>query len=77
MKAWQFTEVGKPLTCNEIPEPDVAPGEILIDVKAAGLCHSDVGFLDGTLTPLLPFRPITLGHEIAGVVTTTGPGVTR
>ncbi|WP_329060805.1 zinc-binding dehydrogenase [Streptomyces sp. NBC_01429] len=77
MKAWQFTEVGKPLSHNEIPEPEAGPGEIVIEVRAAGLCHSDVGFLDGTLTALLPFRPITLGHEIAGVVAATGPGVTR
>ncbi|MEV7422147.1 zinc-binding dehydrogenase [Streptomyces sp. NPDC091212] len=77
MKAWQFTEVGEPLSHNEIPEPEAGPGEIVIEVRAAGLCHSDVGFLDGTLTALLPFRPITLGHEIAGVVAATGPGVTR
>ncbi|MFJ9157954.1 zinc-binding dehydrogenase [Streptomyces griseoviridis] len=77
MKAWQFTEVGKPLTRNEVPEPEAGPGEIVIAVRAAGLCHSDVGFLDGTLTSLLPFRPITLGHEIAGVVAATGPGSTR
>ncbi|MGW0982161.1 zinc-binding dehydrogenase [Streptomyces xiamenensis] len=77
MKAWQFTEVGAPLALHEIPEPEPQPGEIVIEVRAAGLCHSDVGFLDGTLTSLLPFHPITLGHEIAGVVATTGAGVTR
>ncbi|MBA2813856.1 zinc-binding dehydrogenase [Streptomyces sp. KM273126] len=77
MKAWQFTAVGKPLTCNDIPEPEAGTGEIVIDVKAVGLCHSDVGFLDGTLASLLPFRPITLGHEIAGVVASTGPGARR
>ncbi|MEU0805987.1 zinc-binding dehydrogenase [Streptomyces sp. NPDC005970] len=77
MKAWQFTEVGKPLVRNEIPEPEAGAGEIVIEVKAAGLCHSDVGFLDGTLTSLLPFRPITLGHEIAGVVAATGVGASR
>ncbi|MFD8864443.1 zinc-binding dehydrogenase [Streptomyces sp. NPDC059590] len=77
MKAWQFTEVGKPLARNEIPEPEAGAGEIVIEVKAAGLCHSDVGFLDGTLTSLLPFRPITLGHEIAGVVASTGVGASR
>lgn len=76
MKAWQFLEVGKPLTLNEVPDPTPATDEVIVDVKAAGLCHSDVGFLDGTLTPLLPFRPITLGHEIAGVVSAVGAGVT-
>ena len=49
--------------------------QVVIDTKAAGLCHSDVGFLNGNLTPLLGFRPITLGHEIAGVVSAVGPDV--
>jgi propanol-preferring alcohol dehydrogenase len=77
MRAWQFTEVGAPLTLNEVPTPDPADDEIRIRVHAAGLCHSDVGFIDGTLTPLLPFRPITLGHEIAGVVSAIGSSVTE
>jgi propanol-preferring alcohol dehydrogenase len=77
MRAWQFTEVGAPLTLNDVPIPDPADDEVRIHVRAAGLCHSDVGFIDGTLTPLLPFRPITLGHEIAGVVSAIGSGVTE
>ncbi|MBR7832529.1 zinc-binding dehydrogenase [Actinospica durhamensis] len=77
MRAWQFTEVGAPLTLNEVPSPTPAADELVVHVRAAGLCHSDVGFLDGTLTPLLPFRPITLGHEIAGVVSAVGSAVTR
>jgi propanol-preferring alcohol dehydrogenase len=77
MHAWQFTEVGAPLTLAEVPTPEPADDEIRISVRAAGLCHSDVGFIDGTLTPLLPFRPITLGHEIAGVVSAAGSAVTQ
>jgi propanol-preferring alcohol dehydrogenase len=68
MKAWQFTEIGAPLALRDVPDPQPASDEIVIDTEAAGLCHSDVSFLDDTLTPLLPFAPITLGHEIAGVV---------
>jgi propanol-preferring alcohol dehydrogenase len=75
MKAWQFTEVDAPLTLTEVETPTPAPDEIVVHVRAAGLCHSDVGFIDGTLTPLLPFRPITLGHEIAGVVSAVGSNV--
>lgn len=75
MRAWQFTEVGEPLSLREVPAPTPAAGEIVVQVRAAGLCHSDIGFLDGTLTPLLPFRPITLGHEIAGIVATVGANV--
>lgn len=77
MKAWQFTEVDVPLTLSEVDAPTPESDEIVVHVKAAGLCHSDVGFIDGTLTPLLPFRPITLGHEIAGVVSAVGAGVTE
>jgi len=77
MRAWQFTEVGRPLTLNEVDEPEPTSDELVISVKASGLCHSDVGFIDGTLTSLLPFRPITLGHEFAGVVTAVGSAVSH
>ncbi|WKX72081.1 Zn-dependent alcohol dehydrogenase [Streptomyces sp. XD-27] len=50
------------------------PGEVLVAVAAAGLCHSDLSVLDGTI----PFpTPVVLGHEGAGVVEATGPGVTH
>jgi alcohol dehydrogenase, propanol-preferring len=75
MLAWQFTEVGAPLSLREVADPQPADDGIVIDTVAAGLCHSDVSFLDGTLTSLLPFAPITLGHEIAGVVSAVGPKV--
>lgn len=77
MQAWQFMEIGKPLTLKEVTDPQPENDEIVIEMKAAGLCHSDVGFLDGTLTPLLPFSPITLGHEIAGIVSAIGTEVTE
>lgn len=76
MKAWQFTGVGKPLERVELPDPVAGPGEIVIDIKAAGLCHSDVSYMDGTITSLLAHVPIVLGHEIAGVVSAVGSGVT-
>jgi len=76
MKAWRLTAAHEPLVLTDVPEPVAGPGEVVIDVKAASLCHSDVGFLDGTLTGILGFTPITLGHEIAGVVSAIGEGVT-
>lgn len=42
MKAWQMTGTGQPLQRNEVPVPTVRPGTVLVTVKAAGLCHSDV-----------------------------------
>ncbi|MEU4926458.1 Zn-dependent alcohol dehydrogenase [Streptomyces yokosukanensis] len=48
------------------------PGEVLVAVKAAGLCHSDLSVVDGTI----PFPvPVVLGHEGAGVVESVGAGV--
>ena len=51
-------------------------GEVLIDIKAAGLCHSNVGLLEdeGWLQTLAK-RPITIGHEVAGVISGLGDGV--
>lgn len=77
MKAWQFTGVNKPLELVDLPDPVPGPGELVIDVKTTGLCHSDVSFMDGAITALLRHVPIVLGHEIAGVVSAVGTGVTE
>lgn len=76
MKAWQFVEVGKPIQLRETEVPAPSAGEVLVDVKASGLCHSDVGYLDGTIRSL-PYAPITLGHEFGGVVSRLGAGATE
>jgi len=56
----------------EIREP--GPGEVLVAISAAGLCHSDLSVVDGTI----PFPvPVVLGHEGAGVVEAVGVGVTH
>jgi alcohol dehydrogenase, propanol-preferring len=73
MKAWRFHSAGEPLSLDEVETPRAAAGALVIEVGAAGLCHSDVGFLDGTIGAL-PFAPITLGHEIAGTVSELGRG---
>ncbi|PKW16377.1 alcohol dehydrogenase catalytic domain-containing protein [Saccharopolyspora spinosa] len=75
MRAWQFTAVGEPLQMTTLPDPEPGPREIVVAVKASGLCHSDVSFMDGTITALLGHLPIVLGHEIAGEVTAVGSGV--
>ncbi|BCW35827.1 zinc-dependent alcohol dehydrogenase [Arthrobacter sp. StoSoilA2] len=77
MKAWQLVDAHQPLTLQDVDSPTAGPGEVVIDVKAAGLCHTDVSFLDGTLTHLLGYKPITLGHEIAGVIRSVGEGVSK
>ena len=76
MKAWHFTGIDEPLVKVELPDPVAGPGEVVIDVKAAGLCHTDVGVLhdEGWLSTLA-YRPIVIGHEVSGTVAEVGEGV--
>ncbi|MFC9550293.1 alcohol dehydrogenase catalytic domain-containing protein [Rhodococcus sp. NPDC056960] len=76
MKAWQFTAVDEQLRQVEIGDPAPGPDDIVIDTGAVGLCHSDIGFMNGTITHLLGQVPITLGHEIVGTVSAVGSHVT-
>ena len=57
----------------EVPQPEPGPGEVLVKVGAAGICHSDLHILEAPegAFPL----PVTLGHENAGWVEAVGPGV--
>ena len=75
MKAWQLTGAKEPLRRIERDDPRPGPGQAVVDVRAAGICHSDVGSIDGTLTPMLAKLPLVLGHEVAGVVAEVGPDV--
>jgi D-arabinose 1-dehydrogenase-like Zn-dependent alcohol dehydrogenase len=62
---------------TEVPVPTAGPGEVLVRVRAAGICLSDVHLIDGQLRPLfLPGDTVTLGHEVAGTVAALGAGVT-
>lgn len=77
MKAWHFTDVNAPLTLVDLPDPVAGPGEVVIDVRAGGLCHTDVGVMtDPGWLSTLAYRPIVMGHEVAGVVAQLGEGVT-
>ncbi|MCX5265233.1 Zn-dependent alcohol dehydrogenase [Streptomyces sp. NBC_00199] len=59
---------------DDLEVRDPGAGEVLVAVAAAGLCHSDLSVVDGTI----PFpAPVVLGHEGAGVVAAVGPGVTH
>jgi propanol-preferring alcohol dehydrogenase len=60
---------------REMPVPEPGPGEVRVRMGGAGLCHSDLLFLDAP-AGVWPFRlPMTLGHENAGWVERLGPGV--
>jgi 2-desacetyl-2-hydroxyethyl bacteriochlorophyllide A dehydrogenase len=70
MRAVRLVEIGEPLEMHEVPAPQVGEMDVLVRIKAAGICHSDVHYRAGTsaVGPL----PQTLGHEIAGVVEAVG-----
>lgn len=76
MKSWRFTGTNEPLRLEELPEPSAGPGKVVIDVKAAGICHTDVGILtDPGWMTMLGQVPVTLGHEDAGVISAVGDRV--
>ena len=73
MKAVRLIEVNHPLQMQDVPMPTVDEGDVLVRIKAAGICRSDVHYRAGK-SPVWPL-PMTLGHEIAGVVEYVGKQV--
>ncbi len=73
MKAVRLVKTGQPLALHEIPIPDIGAQDVLVKVKAAGICHSDAHYRAG-VSPVRPL-PMTLGHEVAGVVEEVGKSV--
>lgn len=82
MKAYQVVEFGKDLVCNAVQDPTPGSTEVVVDVVACGLCHSDVHFHEGHLSlggdAKLPVSavgmhlPTALGHEIFGRISAFG-----
>jgi L-iditol 2-dehydrogenase len=58
---------------EEVPDPQPAAGEVLVQVKACGICGSDVHGMDGSTGRRIP--PLIMGHEAAGVIAAVGPAV--
>ena len=73
MKAVRLVTPGRPLELHDVPIPVPGPEEALVRVHAAGICHSDVHYRAGVSSagPL----PLTLGHEVAGVIERVGEKV--
>jgi S-(hydroxymethyl)mycothiol dehydrogenase len=65
---------GAPVTVETIVVPDPGPGEAVVRVQACGVCHTDLHYREGGISPDYPFL---LGHEAAGVVESVGEGVTE
>jgi len=73
MKAAVMTEVGKPLQIQTVDLANPKAHEVVVQIKATGVCHSDLNALYDTTTPV----PTILGHEGAGVVVEVGKHVTN
>lgn len=73
MKAAVFHEVGQPLSIEEVSISKPGPREVLVRTAAAGVCHSDLHFVEGLYPGI---TPMVLGHESAGVVEAVGSAVT-
>jgi alcohol dehydrogenase len=73
MRAAVLREVGKPLVLEDVELDGPHAGEVLVKIRTTGVCHSDIHYWQGHITRELP---MVLGHEAAGEVVETGPGVT-
>ncbi|MFC4032433.1 alcohol dehydrogenase catalytic domain-containing protein [Streptomyces polygonati] len=73
MRAGVATGVHEPLTLTERDVPEPGPGEILVEVTACGVCYSDLNLLNGVYA--FARFPVIPGHEITGVITALGEGV--
>ncbi len=73
MQSVRFVGVGRPAQLQEIERPSPAPGQVLVKIGGAGVCHSDLHVMEENLGFKAPF---TLGHENAGWIAELGEGIT-
>ncbi len=75
MRAMLLEAPGRPLHEAEIPRPYPGPGQVLLRIRACGVCRTDLHVADGDLPN--PTLPLVLGHEIVGTVVENGPSASR
>src|ERR687883_254702 len=75
MRAMVLVEPRRPLERCELPDPDPQPGQVLLRVRACGVCRTDLHVADGELPD--PKLPLVLGHEIVGTVVDRGAEAQR
>ena len=76
MQAAVVEKFGEPLVVREVPVPEPGRGQVLVEILASGVCHTDLHAAEGDW-PVKPTLPFTPGHEGAGTVVELGPGVTH
>ena len=75
MRAMVFSGMDTPLTEVDLPEPRPGPGQVQLQVRACGVCRTDLHIVDGELAE--PKLPLVLGHQIVGTVSELGRDVDR
>jgi propanol-preferring alcohol dehydrogenase len=75
MRAMLLDAAGRPLRAADVPDPVPGPGQLLLHVRACGVCRTDLHVADGDLSD--PKLPLILGHEVVGIVESRGPGAER
>jgi propanol-preferring alcohol dehydrogenase len=75
MRAMILEQQRQPLRPAELPEPVPGPGQVQLEVRACGVCRTDLHILDGDLAE--PKLPLVMGHQIVGVVRAAGEGAER
>lgn len=70
-EAWVLKEANKPLVRESLELADPSATDVVVEVDACGLCHTDLGFADGSVAPRMGL-PIVLGHEVVGTVRAAG-----
>jgi len=75
MRAAILHKVGEGLRLEEVPVPKIGPKDVLVKVKAAGICHTDLGIVDGYVP--MGKLPMILGHEVAGEIVEAGEEVSK
>lgn len=73
MRAARLHE-GRKFLIEEVPVPEPQPGEVRVKVASCGICHTDLHYIDHGV-PTAKEPPITLGHEVSGIVEKLGSGV--
>src|SRR3989442_8764431 len=75
MRAMLLDAPGRPLRLADLPRPEPGPGQVLLSVRACGVCRTDLHVADGDLPNAK--LPLILGHEIVGMVAAVGAGGER
>lgn len=70
-----FSQNPHPLRLTNLPDPEPGPGDVLIRVRASGVCHTEIDEIEGRTPP--PSLPVVLGHQVVGSVEACGDGVVR